>query len=78
MSRTKVKECSEQLKKLLAEQHNVLDASVKQELEEVIEALDALQDESDEENGIRVLLAIASFLRIATNIADLISTLNGD
>lgn len=78
MNAAKVKKCSEQLKRLLAEQHNALDAGVRKQLEEVVEALEVAASERDWGTAAAVLISISSFLRVVTNIADLITRVGND
>ncbi len=78
MNAEQVKKCSEQLKMLLAEHHNALDAGVRKKVEEVIEVLDVAAAEKDESGGTAVLLSVTNLLRAASNIADLISRLGND
>ena len=78
MKVAKVEECSERLKQLLAEQHNTLDARVRKQIQEVIEALEVAAKEESSRARLHVLLAIANLLRGATNIAELISRIGND
>jgi hypothetical protein len=78
MNSVQVKQCSEQLKKLLAEQHNALDASVRKQIEEIIEMLEVAANERDRGAALMVLLSISNVLRAATNIAELISKIGND
>jgi hypothetical protein len=73
-----VKECSLQLKTLLDEQHNALDARVKSQIEEVIGKLDAVEAEASASNRLAALLSIVNLLRTATSIVDLISKIRND
>lgn len=76
--KTMVEECSRQLKNLLHEQHNALDARVRKQIQEVIEALDKVIAMDNEKNRAAMLLSFSNLLRIATNIADLISRIGND
>ena len=73
-----VRECSEQLKRLIAEQRNTLDASVAGRIEEVIATLDDLAANRTEGARIAALISVSNLLRVATNIADLISKIRND
>lgn len=75
MNVEQVKECSSQLKILLHERHNALDAGVKQKLEEIVGQLDAVVESGDWDKAISALSLIASLIRIATNVSELISSL---
>lgn len=73
MNATKVKECSKQLKALLDEQHNALDARVRMQILEIVKELDIEAEKGDEKSALKVLFLVSNFLRSATNIAELIS-----